>query len=96
MTLSEETIYDQRSGQPLNADLSEYLLPVCADTPEMDISFIDAPDFAFNPLGVRGLGELGVAGAAGAIANAIFHATGVRFRSVPITPDKVLSALEHR
>ena len=90
MALLEETHYDPHSGMPLNASLSEYLVPTSADTPYMDISFVEMPDLRFNPLGVRGLGELGMAGAAGAIGNAVFHATGKRIRKLPITPQALM------
>ena len=87
MALMEETLYDPQLGAPLNASLGEYLVPSCADVPPtIDVSFVERPDVRFNPLGVRGLGELGVTGAAGAIANAYFHATGRRVRRLPITP----------
>ncbi len=91
MALFEETVYDQRSGAPLNANLAEYLLPTNPDSPEIDVSFIDAPDFRFAPVGCRGVGELGITGVPGAIANAIYHATGKRIRHLPITPEKLLA-----
>ncbi len=68
-------------------------MPTFADAAHMDISFVDVPDLRFNPLGVRGLGELGMAGAAGAVANAIYHATGKRIRRLPITPQALI---EHK
>jgi xanthine dehydrogenase YagR molybdenum-binding subunit len=88
--LLEELIYDREHGQPVNADLAGYLVPVHADVPEIDISWIDEPDFNFNSMGCRGIGEIGITGVAAAIANAVFHATGVRVRDLPITPDKLL------
>ena len=89
MTLLEETLYDRRTGAPMNASLAEYHLPTHADVPEIEVEFVEVPDVLFDPLGSRGLGELGLTGAAGAIANAVFHATGVRVRDLPLTPDKV-------
>ncbi len=88
--LFEDLTYDREHGHPVNADLAGYLVPVHADVPEIDVSWIDEPDFNFNSLGCRGLGEIGITGVAAAIANAVYHATGVRVRDLPITPDKLL------
>lgn len=90
--LLEELNYDRVHGQPVNVDLAEYLVPVHADVPEMDISWIGEPDFNFNAAGCRGIGEIGITGVAAAIANAVYHAVGVRVRDLPITPDKLLRA----
>lgn len=90
--LLEELIYDHVRGNPVNADLAGYLVPVHADIPEMDISWTDKPDFNFNSIGCRGVGEIGITGVAAAVANAVYHATGVRIRDLPITPDKLLRA----
>ncbi len=90
--LLEELTYDRKHGQPVNADLAEYLVPVHADVPEIDISWIDEPDYNFNSMGCRGVGEIGITGVAAAIANAVYHATGKRIRDLPITPDKLLRA----
>lgn len=87
--LTEETAYDPR-GVAATPDLEGYLVPTAADAPAVDVSFVDEPDFAFNPTGGRGLGELGITGIAAAVANAVFHATGKRLRDLPITPDKLL------
>ncbi len=87
--LLEDLAYDRAHGQPINADLAGYLVPVHADVPEMDISWIDEPDYNFNSMGCRGVGEIGITGVAAAIANAVYHATGVRVRNLPITPDKI-------
>jgi xanthine dehydrogenase YagR molybdenum-binding subunit len=82
----------------IGAALSEhsilYHVPVNADAPEMDVSFVGPPDYKFNSLGARGVGEIGNTGSAAAIGNAVFHATGVRIRELPITPDKILAALQ--
>ncbi len=86
--LLEELTYDPQNGRPVNADLAGYLVPVHADVPEIDVSWIDEPDYNFNSMGCRGVGEIGITGVAAAIANAVFHATGLRFRNLPITPDK--------
>ncbi len=88
--LLEELIYDREHGQPVNADLAGYLVPVHADVPDIDVSWIDEPDFNFNSVGCRGIGEIGITGVAAAIANAVYHATGIRIRDLPITPDKLL------
>jgi xanthine dehydrogenase YagR molybdenum-binding subunit len=94
MALFEEAIWDTRMGRTVNADLAEYHLPVNADIGDLDISVLDIPDYRFNPLGARGIGELGITGAAAAVANAVFHATGKRVRDLPITVDKLLRAQE--
>ncbi len=73
----------------MNANLSEYHVPVHADVPRIDIRFVDDPDPTM-PLGLLGVGEVGITGAGGAIANAVYHATGKRVRDLPITLDKVL------
>ena len=65
-------------------------MPVNADIQDIDVTFIDNPDLNFNPLGVRGIGEIGITGVAGALSNAVYHATGRRIRDLPITLDKLL------
>ncbi len=91
--LLEQAVVDTRSGAFVNRDLAEYLVPVHADIPEIDALLLDGFDGKANVLGVKGIGELGVCGAAAAIANAVFNATGVRVREFPITLDKVLPGL---
>ncbi len=90
MALLEQTVYDPRTGVPLNANLAEYLVPTCADAPEIDVQFVEQPDELFDPLGNRGLGELGMTGVPAAVANAVFHATGTRVRDLPLTPERVM------
>jgi len=90
--LLEELTYDPRRGQLTNADLAGYLIPVHADVPDIDVSWIGEPDYNFNSMGCRGVGEIGITGVAAAIANAVFHATGTRIRDLPITPDKVIAS----
>jgi xanthine dehydrogenase YagR molybdenum-binding subunit len=90
MALMEESALDQRSGRIVNADLAEYHVPVNADIGQLDVTVVDENDTAFNALGARGIGEIGITGVAGAIANAVFHATGKRIRDLPITLDKLL------
>lgn len=89
MALTEETYYDPGSGRPVTRNLADYHVPAHADVPDIDVHFIDEPDPHFNPLGARGLGEIGITGTAAAVANAVWHATGRRVRDLPITPDKV-------
>ncbi|MGE8164401.1 xanthine dehydrogenase family protein molybdopterin-binding subunit [Paraburkholderia sp. NPDC080076] len=92
--LQEETSLDTRYGRFTNANLAEYHVPVNADIGSLDISFIDRPDPYINSLGVRGIGEIGITGVPAAIANAVYHATGVRVRDLPITLDKVLQTMQ--
>jgi xanthine dehydrogenase YagR molybdenum-binding subunit len=87
--LSEETLVDPGNGRIMNASLADYHVPVQADVPAIDVSYLDEPD-PTTPLGLLGVGEVGIAGVAGAIANAVHHATGVRVRDLPITPDRLL------
>ncbi|HEY1581586.1 MAG TPA: xanthine dehydrogenase family protein molybdopterin-binding subunit [Chthoniobacterales bacterium] len=91
MALTEATEYDPKTGLPVNANLAEYHVATNADIPQIDVHFVGEPDFDFNPIGARGIGEIGVTGIAAAVANAVYHATGKRVRDLPITPDKLLS-----
>ena len=90
MALEEETAIDQKLGRFINHNLAEYHVPVHADVHDIDVIFVDEEDTVVNPLGAKGLGEIGIVGVAAAISNAIFHATGKRVRSLPITLDKLL------
>lgn len=90
MTLTEGNLLDTRNGKWMNADLGDYHLPTFADTHKIEALWIDEPDEIVNPLGAKGVGEIGITGAAAAIANAVFNATGKRIRELPITPDKLL------
>jgi xanthine dehydrogenase YagR molybdenum-binding subunit len=92
MALEEESVIDQKFGRFMNHNLAEYHVPVNADVRDIDVIFVDEHDAIVNPLGVKGLGELGIVGTAAAIANAVFHATGHRVRVLPITLDKLLSS----
>src|SRR5712672_3262667 len=78
MALHEETVFDHRFGRVMNANIAEYHVPVNADVHDIDVIFVDEPDRIVNPLGIKGLGEIGIVGVAAAIANAIYHATGKR------------------
>jgi xanthine dehydrogenase YagR molybdenum-binding subunit len=90
MALMEESLLDSRTARFVTHDLGTYHIPVNGDVPEIDVTFIDKPDQNFNPVGARGVGEIGITGVAAAIANAIYHATGKRVREVPITMDKLI------
>ncbi|QRK07648.1 xanthine dehydrogenase family protein molybdopterin-binding subunit [Archangium violaceum] len=90
MALEEESAMDQKLGRFMNHNLAEYHVPVSADVQDIDVIFVEEDDSIVNPLGAKGLGEIGIVGVAAAIANAIFHATGRRVRNLPITPDKLL------
>jgi xanthine dehydrogenase YagR molybdenum-binding subunit len=91
MALHEETLVDTRSGRIMNANIAEYHVPVNADIHGIEVIFVDEPDTIVNPLGIKGLGEIGIVGVAAAVANAIYHATGKRVRDLPITLDKLHS-----
>lgn len=91
MALTEEAILDNRYGRYVNNNFADYHVPVNADVPDIDVIFIDKPDPIVNPMGAKGMGEIALIGFAGAVANAVFNATGKRIRSLPITPDKVLA-----
>jgi xanthine dehydrogenase YagR molybdenum-binding subunit len=90
MALFEETRRDDRTGRVMNANLAEYLVPVHADVPGTEALLIEEVDPHVNEIGTKGIGEIGIVGAAAAIANAVFHATGKRIRDLPLTPDKLL------
>jgi xanthine dehydrogenase YagR molybdenum-binding subunit len=90
MALHEETLLDHTFGRIMNANIAEYHVPVNADVHEIEVIFVDEPDDIVNPLGIKGLGEIGIVGVAAAVANAIYHATGKRVRDLPITVDKLL------
>ncbi|MBA2694095.1 MAG: xanthine dehydrogenase family protein molybdopterin-binding subunit [Rubrobacter sp.] len=89
--LHEESVLDTRFGHVVNHDLAEYHIPTNADVGEMDVSWIEEDDPYVNPMGSKGIGEIGIVGSAAAVANAVYHATGVRVRELPITPDKLIS-----
>jgi len=90
MALHEETFTDHKLGRFMNHNLAEYHIPANADIDNIEVIFVDEPDPEVTPLGVKGLGEIGIVGTAAAVANAVFHATGVRVRSLPVTVDKLL------
>jgi xanthine dehydrogenase YagR molybdenum-binding subunit len=89
MALHEETVFDHRFGRIMNANVAEYHMPVNADVHDIKVIFVDERDDIINPLGIKGVGEIGIVGVAAAIANAVYHATGRRVRDLPITLDKL-------
>jgi xanthine dehydrogenase YagR molybdenum-binding subunit len=90
MALHEESVLDPRFGDYVNHDFAEYHIATNADVGEIDVRWIEEDDSHVNPIGVKGIGELGIVGTAAAIANAAYHATGIRVRDLPITLDKLL------
>jgi xanthine dehydrogenase YagR molybdenum-binding subunit len=90
MALMERADWDPRFGRVMNASLAEYLVPVNADVVELDATFVPADDRRFNPLGAKGLAEIALCGVAPAICNAVYHATGKRIRTLPISLESLL------
>jgi xanthine dehydrogenase YagR molybdenum-binding subunit len=93
MALTEEAIIDHRFGRFVNNNLADYHVAVHADVPAIETIMIDKPDPIINPMGAKGMGEIALIGFAGAVANAVFNATGQRVRDLPITPDKIMKKL---
>jgi len=90
--LHEQAVIDRRSGRTLNANLADYHIPVNADLPSLDALMIEEHDPHVNALGIKGVGEIGITGSAGAVANAVWHATGIRVRRFPIGIDDLMTA----
>jgi xanthine dehydrogenase YagR molybdenum-binding subunit len=90
MALHEESLVDPRFGHVLNHDFATYHIPANADTGQFDIAWVDEEDPHVNPMGSKGIGEIGIVGSSAAVANAVHHATGIRVRDLPITPAKLL------
>jgi len=88
--LHEHAVMDQRSGRPMNPNLAEYHIPVNADVPSVVAILVEEHDPHVNALGIKGVGEIGITGTAGAVANAVYHATGIRVRKFPITLDRLI------
>ncbi|MFF9506681.1 xanthine dehydrogenase family protein molybdopterin-binding subunit [Streptomyces sp. NPDC014724] len=93
MALTEGSTMDPVFGDFTESDLASYHVPVCADVPQIEVHWIDEEDPHLNPMGSKGIGEIGIVGAAAAVGNAVRHATGVRLRNLPITPDTLLPYL---
>jgi xanthine dehydrogenase YagR molybdenum-binding subunit len=91
MALFEHSIYDHRTGAPVTSNLADYIVSTNADVPDLDVTFLDYPDLTLNAYGARGTGEIGLAGSAPAIANAVYHATGIRVRELPIRVEDLLT-----
>lgn len=96
MALHEESVLDERFGHVINHDFAGYHIATHADVADLDAIWLDEVDDRSTPMGSRGIGEIGIVGAAAAIANAVYHATGRRFRRLPLTPDKLLTEPENR
>jgi xanthine dehydrogenase YagR molybdenum-binding subunit len=90
LALTEETLFDERSGRIMNPSLADYHVPVHMDVPAIEVIWNDIPD-PHSPLGARGIGEIGITGVGAAVANAVYNATGIRIRELPITLDKLLT-----
>jgi xanthine dehydrogenase YagR molybdenum-binding subunit len=89
LAMLEETVFDPDTGRIINATFGDYLIPANADIPDLDVVFVGAPD-TVRPLGIKGMGEISGVGVSAAIANAVYHATGRRIRSLPITVEQLL------
>jgi len=92
--LHEQSLTDHRLGRFMNHSFAEYHVPAHADIQDIEVIFVNEPDPEVTPLGVKGLGEIGIVGAAAAVANAVYHATGVRIRDYPLTIDKILAGMD--
>ena len=90
MALTEESLIDHRYGRYVNNNFADYHVPVNADVPKIEAYFVNKPDPILNPMGAKGMGEIALIGFAASVANAVYHATGKRIRSLPITPDKLI------
>jgi xanthine dehydrogenase YagR molybdenum-binding subunit len=90
MALLEQTIYDPRNGHPINDNYADYLVPTNADVPAIDVHFLGIPDPMMGEYGARGIGEIGLAGVAPAITAAVYHATGIRVRELPVKIEDLL------
>ena len=94
IAMLEKTIYDKRNGWVLNSKLADYVMAAHADSPELEVIFLDHPDTWFNSTGTRGIGEIGLAGIAAAITNAVHHATGVHVGELPVKVEDLLRGCE--
>jgi xanthine dehydrogenase YagR molybdenum-binding subunit len=92
MALHEESILDREFGDYLNHDFAQYHVAACADVLQLEASWLDEDDAHLNPIGAKGIGEIGIVGTAAAIANAVHHATALRVRDLPLRLDRLLEA----
>jgi xanthine dehydrogenase YagR molybdenum-binding subunit len=92
MALTEGSTLDPAFGDFAERDLAAYHVPCHADVPDIEAHWIDEDDDHLNPMGSKGIGEIGIVGSAAAVGNAVHHATGIRFRELPLTPDRLLEA----
>jgi xanthine dehydrogenase YagR molybdenum-binding subunit len=90
MGMFEETIYSRANAHPINNNFADYLVPTNADIPELECTFLNYPDKVLNEYGARGVGEIGLTGVASALTSALYHATGVRVRQIPIRIEQLL------
>ena len=90
MALHEEGVFDHATGHVVNQDLADYHVAACADIGDIEAAWLDEEDFVSNPMGSRGIGEIGIVGSPSAVVNAVYNATGIRVRELPLTPDKLL------
>ena len=93
MALHEQSVMDPRFGHVVNHDFADYHIAACADVGDVQAHWIDEHDPHVNAMGSKGIGEIGIVGTAAAVVNAVYHATGVRVRDLPVTLDKVLAQL---
>jgi xanthine dehydrogenase YagR molybdenum-binding subunit len=91
MGMLEQTIYTPQTGQPINNNFADYLVPTHADSPRIEVHFLDHPDTVMGEYGARGIGEIGLAGVAPAMTAAVYHATGIRVRTLPIQIEDLLT-----
>jgi xanthine dehydrogenase YagR molybdenum-binding subunit len=96
MALLEGSHLEEKTGRYANANFADYLVATNADIPDIDVHFVIRPDTIFNPLGARGIGEIGVTGMPSAVANAVYNATGIRVRDFPIRPEQLLPSSSNR
>jgi xanthine dehydrogenase YagR molybdenum-binding subunit len=92
MALMEQARVDPSAGGFVGCDLAQYHIPACADVPDVDAAWLEEDDVHLWPGGGKGIGEIGIVGTAAAIANAVYHATGIRVRDLPVTPARLLRA----
>ncbi|MGH3325382.1 MAG: xanthine dehydrogenase family protein molybdopterin-binding subunit, partial [Streptomyces sp.] len=90
MALFEESVFDHGTGHVVNHDFAQYHIPTSADVCDIDATWLDEPDPHANPMGAKGIGEIGIVGSPAAVVNAVHNATGIRVRDLPVTPDKLL------